>query len=111
LAVLNSLVANYLVRLQVTTHVTAALMARLPVPRPKRGSTMFRRLGALARSLESSGIESGQGVYVELNSAVAELYALNVAQYERILETFPLLDEELRRQCVVDFNGRIARRG
>jgi hypothetical protein len=111
LALLNSLVTNYLVRLQVTTHVTAALMARLPVPRPKRDSTMFRRLSALARSLESTGMESGHGAYVELNSAVAELYALNVAQYERIVETFPLLDEELRRQCVIDFNGRIARHG
>ena len=34
---LNSLVTNYLVRLQMSTHVTAALMARLPVPRPTPG--------------------------------------------------------------------------
>ena len=39
LALLNSLVANYLVRLQVTTHVTTALMARLPVPRPAGATT------------------------------------------------------------------------
>ena len=32
--VLNSFVANYLVRQRVTTHVTARIMSRLPVPRP-----------------------------------------------------------------------------
>ena len=31
-ALLNSFVANYLVRLRVNTHVTASLLARLPVP-------------------------------------------------------------------------------
>lgn len=110
LALLNSLVANYLVRLQVTTHVTAALMARLPVPRPKSDSSSFRELATLARSLESTGVESGQDAYVELNSAAAELYGLNVTQYEHVVSTFPLLDEALRRQCVTDFRRRIERR-
>src|SRR3989338_2093069 len=48
LALLNSLVANFLVRLHVTTHVTASLMASLPVPRPARGSSAFRDLAAIA---------------------------------------------------------------
>ena len=55
LGLMNSFVANYLVRLNVTTHVTAALMARLPVPRPAEGSTAFEQLvetltGARGRS-------------------------------------------------------------
>ena len=32
---MNSLVANYLVRLRVMTHVTTATMARLPVPQAR----------------------------------------------------------------------------
>ena len=58
LGLLNSLVANYLVRLNVTTHVTAALMSRLPVPDPRRARAPFDRLVALARSLASTGIDS-----------------------------------------------------
>ena len=103
LALLNSLVANYLVRLQVTTHVTAALMSRLPVPRPLRNSWSFRRLVALARSLEQSGVESGGTAYTELNSIVAQLYGLTVGQYAHVVSTFPLLSEELRRNWVADF--------
>ena len=44
LGLLNSFVANYLVRLQVTTHVTTALLARLPVPRPREDTAQFDRL-------------------------------------------------------------------
>ena len=43
LGLLNSFVANYLVRLQVMTHVTATLMARLPVPRPATAPLNSRR--------------------------------------------------------------------
>ena len=49
LGLMNSLVANYLVRLNVTTHVTAALMSRLPVPKPPAESRPFDRLVSLAR--------------------------------------------------------------
>ncbi len=51
LGLLNSFVANYLVRLQVTTHVTTALMARLPVPRPRDDTSEFDRLVALAKRI------------------------------------------------------------
>jgi hypothetical protein len=44
--VLNSFVANYLVRLRVTTHVTVAIVDRLPAPRPERGARPF---GEIAR--------------------------------------------------------------
>jgi hypothetical protein len=39
---LNSFVANYLVRLRVSTHVTAGIIDRLPVPRPLRNDSDFR---------------------------------------------------------------------
>ena len=106
LALLNSLVANYLVRLQVTTHVTAALMSRLPVPRPKHDASSFRELVALARALEISGIEADRGAYAKLNATVAQLYGLNVDQYEHVVSTFPLLPEGLRRECVTEFKRR-----
>ena len=71
LGLLNSLVANYLVRLNVTTHVTAALMSRLPVPKPPRDSRAFDRLVTLARSLASTGIDGNVTAYAELNAIAA----------------------------------------
>jgi hypothetical protein len=100
LALLNSLVANYLVRLQVTTHVTASLMSRLRVPRPSGDSSEFRELVSLARELEQSGIEANPGTYARLNAIAAELYGLRPDQYAHVVSTFPLLPAELRQLCV-----------
>jgi hypothetical protein len=102
LALLNSLVANYLVRLQVTTHVTAGLMARLPVPRPEKDPA--RELAALARSLEVTGLDDVDA-YARLNAVVARLYALTPEQYEHIVSTFPLLPAALRSACLSSRRG------
>ena len=101
LGLLNSLVANYLVRLQVTTHVTTALMARLPVPRPCSDSTDFARLADLSRRLAAAGMAGGHAQHeVEINAIAARLYSLSTGEYAHILETFPLIPEEHRRECL-----------
>jgi hypothetical protein len=99
LALLNSLVANYLVRLNVTTHVTTALMARLPVPRPSRGSRAFDELVTLAKTLSDKGIAAAPDTYGRLNAIVAKLYGLSAGQYEHVVESFPLLSADLRARC------------
>jgi hypothetical protein len=103
LALLNSLVANYLVRLQVTTHVTVSLMSRLPVPKPERNSSEDRELVALARQLERTGIDGSREAYARLNALAARLYGLTHEQYEHVLSTFPLLPEELKLNCLLSF--------
>ena len=100
LALLNSLVANYLVRLQVTTHVTTTLMARLPVPRPAGAESRFRELAALARSLENTGVEGDVPAFARLNALVAHLYGLSHSQYVHVVNTFPLLAASLRHDCI-----------
>jgi len=102
LGLLNSLVANYLVRLNVTTHVTTALMSRLPVPRPSRESGAFDRLATLARSLALTGIDGDMGAYAELNAIAAGLYGLSTEQYSVVLDSFPLLPKTLREACFAD---------
>jgi Eco57I restriction-modification methylase len=99
LGLLNSLVANFLVRVNVTTHVTTALMSRLPVPRPSPHSGAFDRLVALARSLASTGIESNAADYADLNAICADLYGLSTEQYSYVLDSFPLLPKTLREAC------------
>jgi hypothetical protein len=103
LALLNSLPANYLVRLSVTTHVTTALMARLPVPRPPRTSAAFTELVTLARTLADKGIDAAPEAYAWLNAIAANLYGLTTKEYEHVVASFPLLPEELRTLCVTRF--------
>ncbi len=97
LGLMNSLVANYLVRLQVTTHVTTALMARLPVPKPE--AQTVRRIASLARSLSKSGVDAAPAEYASLNALVAREYGITPDQHEHILSTFPLLSVDLRSAC------------
>jgi hypothetical protein len=101
LALLNSLVVNYLVRLQVTTHVTAGVMARIPVPRPGDRTRTFRVLSSLARSLERTSMADPD--YVRLNTLVARLYGLTDDQYAHVVGTFPLLPANLRASCLRDY--------
>lgn len=98
LGLLNSLVANYLVRLTVTTHVTGAVMSRLRVPRPSNASPAFARLAQLARSLAATGIDANAGGYAELNAIAARLYGITRDEYAFILDTFPLIPQ-LQRDC------------
>ena len=103
LALLNSLVANYLVRLQVMTHVTASLMARLPVPRPPAGSPASETLVTLSRQLSVTGIDEGADEYARLNAAAARLYGLTHDQFEYVLATFPLIATDVRDRCLTAF--------
>jgi hypothetical protein len=104
LALLNSLVVNYLVRLQVTTHVSTAVMARVPVPCPDEGSPVFDDLGGLARTLERTGLDGHDATYARLNALVARLYGLTTDQYAHVVGTFPLLPESLRATCLVAYH-------
>jgi hypothetical protein len=91
--------------LQVTTHVTTALMARLPVPRPAGATGTFRELAALARSLEKTGVESDVPGFARLNAIVAALYGLTPQQYEHVVQTFPLLPAALREDCLRSYES------
>ena len=91
--VFNSCVANYLVRMRVGTHVTTAVMARLPVPRPSASSTGRREVVMLSRALCRRVTPADAA---RLNAVVARLYGLTATQFSRVLETFPLVAAEER---------------
>lgn len=96
--VFNSFVANYLVRLRVTTHVTAGIIDRLPVPRPSEDSAAFREIVRLARTLSAAPGETGAAA--RLQGAVARLYACTPAELGHVLETFPLIDDGFKQSCL-----------
>jgi hypothetical protein len=85
-ALLNSYVANYLVRRWVTTHVTATVMARLPVPRLD-GSTL-RRLAACSRTLARG---SATSIEAECQARCARAYGISADDFAHVLGTFPLV--------------------
>jgi hypothetical protein len=96
--VFNSFVANYLVRMRVTTHVTVAIVEQLPLPRPERGSPEFESITGLSRRLART--PSDRVAMARLQTAVAHLYGLEREQFEHVVSTFPLVPEELRRASI-----------
>jgi hypothetical protein len=88
-ALLNSLVVNFLVRLRVTTHVTTAIVERLPVPREDEAGP------AAAELIEAAAILArghDPRAFARLNVLVARLYQLDASDFDHVLASFPLID-------------------
>ena len=93
---LNSFVANYLIRLRVNTHVTATLMSRLPVPIVSPEDPVFDNLQLLTQILMKTTNVEQAPEYAELQAIAAELYGLSAPDFEHVLSTFPLIPESTR---------------
>jgi hypothetical protein len=104
-ALLNSFVANYLIRLRVHTHVTATLMSRLPLPVIREGHPFFARLLALSTALaRSSSVVEEMEEYAQMQALCAQAYRLRVSEFERVLETFPLIPVSVKGAALAAFN-------
>jgi hypothetical protein len=99
-ALLNSFVANYLVRLRVTSHVTAAMMAALRVPTLDRQSSVRAELIELARALAKRRTSTD---YARLQALAAQAYKLRAPQFAHIVSTFPLIDVGDRNAALGEF--------
>jgi hypothetical protein len=115
--VLNSFVANWIARLWVQTHVTVALVARLPVPRVDVASRAFRDIVKCVRRLEAAGrARGGAGetprvaTLARLQALVARLYGLSETEFGRVVGTFPLV-EEAQRQAAIEAMGVVTKPG
>jgi hypothetical protein len=97
-ALLNSYVANYLIRRWVTTHVTATVMARLPVPVPDARTK--RVLAGYARALARTGPAS---LEAQCQAQCALAYGLDSADFAHVLETFPLVERASRDAALAAF--------
>jgi hypothetical protein len=107
-ALLNSYVANYLIRMRVNTHVTVALVSRLFVPVVAPEHPLFARLAGCAEAL-SLGARPAEDMddYAEIQAIAAHLYGLTTIQFEHVLETFPLVPREVRARTIrrfIDFH-------
>jgi hypothetical protein len=103
-ALLNSFVANYLIRLRVNTHVTAALMSRLRVPVVGERHPYCGRLLTLSRSLASvAGVTEVAPEYAELQALAARLYGLTREDFEHVVGRFPLIGDRVKREALAIF--------
>ena len=96
--VFNSFVANYLVRLRGGTHVPAAVIHQLPVPRVGRTSAVFERIASLARSAAAD--ESARAT---IHALMAIAYGLDAGDLAHVLETFPLVPQRERTAALDAF--------
>ena len=89
----NSFVLNFLVRLQVTLHVTTGTVERLPIPTRDQAPSAVREIAALARMLAR---RPSSPAFARLQARVAELYQLTADEFAHILSTFPLIPQAER---------------
>ncbi|HEX2453329.1 MAG TPA: DNA methyltransferase, partial [Vicinamibacterales bacterium] len=97
----NSFVANYLVRLRVGTHVTTAIIGRLPVPRPARDAPEFSEMCALSRTLHRE--PSDRKTFARLHVLAATMYGISHDQLRHIVDTFPLIPAAERAAVMSGF--------
>jgi hypothetical protein len=90
----NSFLLNFLVRLRVTSHVTTAIIERLPVPDRAAAGPWFLDIAGMARRL-SQGHD--QAMWARLNAAIARLYGATAEDYAHILGSFPLVPASERQ--------------
>jgi hypothetical protein len=99
----NSLVVNYLVRLRVTTHVTTAIVERLPVPPADAAPAALKAIAARARLLAKRPDPEHCSEWSELNAMVARLYQLRDEEFAHVLSTFPLVERRARDEAFERF--------
>jgi hypothetical protein len=108
--ILNSFVANYLVRLFVTTHVTASTLSRLRIPHLGPGDSLFKEIAALAVRL-SKADDTWTPEHAQLQAAVARAYELSVQEFCHVLNRFPLIPNADRDAALRSFQARCEGRG
>jgi hypothetical protein len=95
-ALLNSLVANWLVRRWVSTHVTTAIVQRLPVPVVPASDPVFGDLARLARRCASDGV--GSAAWTTLQETARQAYGLSDDEWQHVRKDFAWLPEGARRR-------------
>jgi hypothetical protein len=98
---LNSFVANYLVRQRVSTHVTSGIMDRLRMPPPRPQTPRFRALAELSAALAHP--PPGRAGQARVQALAAVEYGLDASLFRHILDTFPLVPRADRDAAVSAF--------
>jgi hypothetical protein len=106
-ALMNSFVANYLVRVRINTHVTVAVLNHLPMPAPAaearlQESEPFATLAALAAELAGRR-RIDRAAASRLQALAAYAYGLSEGEFRHVLGTFPLIEEAEKKAAYQAF--------
>lgn len=113
--VLSSFSADMYIRLRIAKNVSAFILKSLPVPREYE---TIKELGRMALPLyDGDEFEAFRGevaaltdeeartkLIAKLDARVAIMYDLTYEEYQAVLETFPLVDEQFKKRCLLAFN-------
>jgi hypothetical protein len=99
-AMLNSYVANYLVRQVMTTHLGSATVEALRIPKVRFDSPLFEEITDLARRLMRG---HDTHAHSRLQALAACCYGLTADEFSHVLTTFPLVDLSERRDAMEEF--------
>jgi len=80
-------------------------MERLPVPRPTIDSPAFVRILALTNRVIATPADK-EGAAARIQAAVAHLYQLSPADFQHVLDTFPLVPMSERQAAMECFLAR-----
>ena len=101
-AMLNSYVANYLVRQVMTTHLGSATVEALRVPKPRYDSPLFEEIVEMAHQLRKGHVDI---VHARVQALAARCYGLTEDEFAHVLSTFPLVDSSERRGALEKFRS------
>jgi hypothetical protein len=117
LAILNSFVADYILRSRMTTNLNTFFLYQLPIVRPSRQESIFLQLQSRSAKLICTapefddlanevglkshwrGVTDATGrseLRAELDGLVAHLYGLTEEEFAHILSTFPLVPDPIK---------------
>jgi Eco57I restriction-modification methylase len=99
-AMLNSYVANYLVRQVMTTHLGSSTVEALRVPKPRYDSPLFEEIVEMAHQLRKGHVDI---VYARVQALAARCYGLTEDEFAHVLSTFPLIDPSERSRGLEKF--------
>jgi hypothetical protein len=100
--ILNSYVANYLVRQVMTTHLGSTTVEELRVPNAPKDSRLFTRIVCLSGRLSRRPSRRDMAL---LQATAAEAYKLTIDDFRHVLGTFPLVAESERAEALEAFAG------
>jgi hypothetical protein len=123
--VLNSFVYDWFMRQKISATLNMFYVYQTPVPRLTEGDPVFEQLATRSAKLichgtefddlaREAGIEPSEGIHdpderaairAELDAVVAHMYGLTEAELGYILQSFPLVDSEVKGLVVEAFRN------
>ena len=104
---LNSYVANYLVRQVMTTHLGSRMVEELRVPKLAAHSPLFREISERSERLSRSASSGGMS---RVQALAARAFELSADEFRHVLSTFPLVPDSEREEAFSEFRGFAQRR-